>query len=129
MTRPGFRPLRPVLYRERRGSQGDPSGGFADLDSRAFLPAMKNCGRGTETPTGACSGNTQQRQNQSLAVAGLYRTTICKSCKNGLKVVFAAFCRQRVGLRDFAPSAGPLWRFFVMSGHAVQSLHSTSGRK
>ena len=53
MSRPAFRPLRPVLCRERRGSQGNPAGRFAVLDSLALLPAMKHCGRGTETPSGA----------------------------------------------------------------------------
>jgi hypothetical protein len=73
MIRPAFRPLRPVLCRERRGSQGQAlPGRFAGLDSRAFLPAMKNCGRGTETPSGAWSRNSPQRQKrQNPAVAGL----------------------------------------------------------
>ena len=41
----------PDLCRERRGSQGDPSGSFAGLDSRAFLPAM--------TTRGARDGNVR----------------------------------------------------------------------
>ena|GEM_PF-3695717 len=119
MIRPSFRPLRPGLCRERHGSQGDPSGSFADLDSRAFLPVMKNYGRGTETPLGACSGNIPQRQNQSPAVAGLHKTTACKICINSHKIVFAAFCHSRVVLRVFAPSGGPWGCFFGASGHAV----------
>jgi len=62
MSRPAFRPLRPILCRKRRGSQGNPSGRFADLDSRSLLPAMNACGRGTETHPGAWSGNIPQRQ-------------------------------------------------------------------
>jgi hypothetical protein len=58
--------MRPVLCRERRGSQGNPAGRFADLDSRALLPAMITCGRGTETPQGAWSGNIPQRQSRRL---------------------------------------------------------------
>ena len=125
MIRPGFRPLRPLLCRERRGRQGNPAGRVAGLDPRACLTAINTCGRGTETPLGACSGNTQQRQNQSLAVAGPYRTTPCKSYKNCIKIVFATFCRQRVALKSFAPSGDLLWRFFGVSGHAIL----TSGRE
>jgi len=112
-----------VLCRERRGHQGQTlTGRVAGLAPRAFLPAINTHGRGTETPLGACSGNTQQKQNQSLVVAGLYRTTPCKSCKNDLEIVFAAFCHQRVGLRGFALSSGP-WGHFL--GHpAMPSCRS-----
>jgi len=92
MIRPAFRPLRPVVCREQRGHQGNPAGGFTGLDPRAFLPATDTCGRGTEMPPGACSGNTpQRRENQNGDLAGFYRTTYCKSCKNALRIAFVAF--------------------------------------
>jgi hypothetical protein len=53
VIRPGFRPLRPVLCRERRGHQGRAlTGRYAGLDPRASLPAINTYGRGTETPLG-----------------------------------------------------------------------------
>jgi hypothetical protein len=116
MIHPAFRPLRPVLCRERRGHQGQTlTGRFAGLDPRAFLPAMNTCGRGTETPPGACSRNTLQRQNpesQNLDVTGLHGTITCKSCKNSLKIVFAAFCRSTDRLEGFYARKRSFWAFF-----------------
>ena len=130
IMRPAFRPLRPILCRERHGRQEQAlTGRFAALDTRAFLPAIKTCGRGTETPSGACSGNTTQRQrqeSQNPAVAGLYRTTPCKSRINALRVVFAALRIPLVALRGFLLSQG-FWE--PLPGCPAPFRHSITGRQ